>query len=522
MARTSRSWVPKLERELFERQQALMRDALGAPSPALGHYEAEYLAATARPFSATTRRAVRARIALSDVVFVGDYHTLGASQVRFTRLVRDAVRTGRRVVVALELFESRHQQALDRFSQGALSTAELLDRCGVDLVDSGGSAAAYATLLQEARDAGVELLGLDLSVHGARRIERRDDHAARLLAARLDRADRPLILALVGQFHVAPPHLPARVAALGDSARRILVVYQNPERAYFRARAQGGLPPEALAFDDGSYALLHTTPAACQQSFLDAVEVPRDDLAGAPRLQVAHCARLIGAAVGVEVSRACRQLSVLDASTLAQAEPLIAAGRLHRAELRVVRAAALARQSCFLPAAQVIYVGRRALSHLAEEAAHLVRHLCVGEAMTRPRPRTEAFHARALEEALGFLGSRWVQPAREVTTLSQWRGLYRTRGADRDLAAYVLAAHRAGVEGTFDADLVPADDETFHAVTHALGYLLGAALDEARLPPAARARLFRDPFEDPRATYAELLRRYGRGASERTISKRAA
>jgi hypothetical protein len=134
--------------------------------------------------------------------------------------------------------------------------------------------------------------------------------------------------------------------------------------------------------------------------------------------------------------------------------------------------------------------------------------------MDAPRPTREAFYARCWEEALAYLGARLVDPDRRCEDLQAWARLFREeRGERRDVAAFVLA-HKA-------AELEPGSDVTallplrrprlFHAVSHALGYLLGDALYGAyhagTVERAEVRALFRDPLDAPQALYLAWVRR---------------
>jgi hypothetical protein len=84
---------------------------------------------------------------------------------------------------------------------------------------------------------------------------------------------------------------------------------------------------------------------------------------------------------------------------------------------------------------------------------------------------------------------------------------------ERQIAAFVLAHKAAEVEVPDEAvKLLPLrKDRLFHGVSHALGYLLGDALyqgfDGDQVDRAELRALFRNPLEDPRATYFDWVRR---------------
>ena len=99
--------------------------------------------------------------------------------------------------------------------------------------------------------------------------------------------------------------------------------------------------------------------------------------------------------------------------------------------------------------------------------------------MEAPRRASDAFYARCLEEALGFFGSKLVNPRRSCPGPGEWALRFaEARGVERQIAAFVLAHKAAEVEVPDEAvKLLPLrKDRLFHGVSHALGYLLGDAL----------------------------------------------
>jgi hypothetical protein len=182
-------------------------------------------------------------------------------------------------------------------------------------------------------------------------------------------------------------------------------------------------------------------------------------------------------------------------------------------ELESLEAHLLSGESAYVPRARAACLASLSVHHAAEEATHFVRHWAVGDAMDRPRPWDEAFYARIWEEALGFAGSRIIAPGRPCADLDAWSRTFREEdGERRRIAAYVLAHKAVEKEELPRLDRVrpPRRPRLFHAVTHALGYLLGATLSDAhlagRLPAGALRTLFRDPLEAPQALYLEWVR----------------
>jgi hypothetical protein len=532
-----------LQRSLYRFQLKQLEQSVAQPSPAFRRYEARYRRATRTWSRALAMPRVHARIAAADVVYVGDYHTLRAAQQAYLRVVTQALRGPRRVVLALEFVEHRHQHTLERFLAGRLAERAFLTRIGHPYRSGFDIWPSFLPIFELARSRGLEVIGIDHRAAGARSLQARDEIAARLIAQASRAEDTPLVLVLVGQYHVAPAHLPRRVrAALGDAQREHLTIYQNAEGIYW-ALANRGLADrhEAVEIDEAQLCLITASPVACQRSFLDYVEAERGD---APveesGVQGAfhHLARAIGRLTGTRVGAALSELAIVTADQLDVVERRFSRGRFSKQELAALRRHLRTRESAYIPRARLVWLASLSLNHVAEEAAHFVRHVAVGAAMDRPRPRVDSFWARCLEEALGFFGSKLVNPARRCVGAEEWTELFRGgKSQTRTEAAFVLALLSVVQQGTsVPRELLPVGSPTlFNTVSHALGYLLGERLFRAfevgALNAHAVSALFRDPHDDPESAWRHLWtttrpapaeRSRRRAAASRALVKRVA
>ncbi|QRK05722.1 ChaN family lipoprotein [Archangium violaceum] len=506
---------------LFRRQKAQIARAVEGQSAAFRSYEARYRRRTSEYRRILPASAVSQQVQAADVVYVGDYHTLPLAQETYLELVEGVREAGRRLVLALECVEGRHQSYVEAFLAGRLSERSLLARLGHGT--SQGAWSGVRTLLAYAKRHRLQVVGIDRRAQGKRSLELRDAYAAERIARAVRAEDRPRVMVLVGQYHVAPCHLPAQVErALGEGhGLRGLVVYQNAEGVYWRLAREGKVGmSQAVELPDGALCLLNASPVVCQQSFLDYLEAesgdsPLRERSAAERFR--EMASLIGRLAGVPVGRWLDEVEVVTAADEDALVRIQQRGRFTQGELLQLRRHILSRESCYIPRARTAYLASLSLNHAAEEAAHFVRHCAVGDAMEAPRRASDAFYARCLEEALGFFGSKLVNPRRGCVGPGEWALRFaQARGVERQIAAFVLAHKAAEVEVPDEAvKLLPLrKDRLFHGVSHALGYLLGDALyrgfDGDQVDRAELRALFRDPLEDPRATYFDWVRRLSR------------
>ncbi len=506
-----------LQRSLYAHQKKQIAALVQTAAAPFRAYERRYHRATRSFRRVIEVREVIARLRTTDIVYVGDYHTLKLAQQTYLELVQALVSGKRRVVLALEFIEGRAQASLDAFLAGRLSETAFLRRIGHPYRGDFDIWPSFREILAFARKHRVEVVAIDRRAPGPRSLEQRDAFAARQIAAVAKADDRPLVMVLMGQFHIAPAHLPSLVQRqLGATTRADQIVYQNAEGIWWRL-AERGLAGEAQAveLDARQVCLISASPVVCQRSFLDYVEAESGDapleergLTRTLRVMMRDIAKLTGVSLG----GLAKSIEVVTASDLDVLRRLVARGAFTRDELRHLERHVLSRESAFIPRARTVWLASLSLNHAAEEAAHAVRFAVLGPTMERPRTRFDAFWTRVYEEALGFFGSRLVNPARRCTSLEEWTAIFRQPASPHHrTAAFVLALNVALHEGpAATRKLVPQGLELFNATSHALGYLLGETLARRfaarRVTPDEVRDLFMDRLENPSAAVLALRR----------------
>ncbi|MGZ6316860.1 MAG: ChaN family lipoprotein, partial [Anaerolineales bacterium] len=163
----------------------------------------------------------------ADIVLIGDYHALPASQKFAASLLEQRALTGDRpVVLGVETIFARDQHIVDEWWRRDIEEAEFRQRIRFDL-DWGYDWDPFYELLLSARDHAEALYGLDcMPRDDLRKIGARDRHAALKLAEIRQRHPEAAIFVLFGESHLAPSHLPAELRALMPEAK-ILTVLQN-------------------------------------------------------------------------------------------------------------------------------------------------------------------------------------------------------------------------------------------------------------------------------------------------------
>ncbi|MFP2934600.1 ChaN family lipoprotein, partial [Pyxidicoccus sp. 3LG] len=180
---------------LFRRQRAQIARVVDGQTDSFRAYEARYRRRTGSYQRILSLAAVHQHVQAADVVYVGDYHTLPLAQETYLALVERALASGRRVVLALECVEGRHQSAVDAWRTGRLSERSLLSRLSPSASASGfGAGTGVRALLSFARRHRLEVVGIDRRAQGERSLALRDAYAAERIARVARAEDRPLVM----------------------------------------------------------------------------------------------------------------------------------------------------------------------------------------------------------------------------------------------------------------------------------------------------------------------------------------
>ncbi|MEK7705660.1 MAG: ChaN family lipoprotein, partial [Myxococcota bacterium] len=416
-ARTFRRQVLAMHRAIFRRNQERINTSVYGYTPAFRTYEREYARRVRRYERRVRLDELEHAIDASRVVYVGDYHTLPQSQRAFLRLLRK-LPPDRPVTLGLEFFQGRHQKLIDAWLAGSISEDVFLRRIGYAVQTPLGTWESFLPIFELARERGYRIVALDRAARGAagETLRVRDRYAAARLASAMCQRPDDLVMVLIGELHVAPGHLPNDVQrALGPDVEslRQLVIYQNCHQIYWELEARGlEHDVELVRVRADEYCLMNTPPIVCQQSFLNWLDV-EDGMTqpDAPEQNFKEYARLIAEFFELPLGSALDDVelaTVVDLSFLAR---LKRRGDFSARDIRHIRHQILNSESYFIPRAKMVYLGNLSVNHASEEATHFLRFVASGN--DEPRLLVDAFYARCVEEALGFLGSKIINHKRK-------------------------------------------------------------------------------------------------------------
>ncbi|MBI1950595.1 MAG: ChaN family lipoprotein [Acidobacteria bacterium] len=492
----------------------------------------------------------------ADVVYIGDYHALPASQEFASRLLREIAGRSREVVVCLEMVYARSQKILDRFMAGEIGEAEFLRGIRYDL-DWGYDWSSFRRVFEVAREHRLAVFGIDSEPRsGLRYIRRRDAHAAARIADIAQGRPGAKIVVVIGESHLARNHLPRKVTAdlkAKGLERRGVIVLQNLEEIYWQLAERGEEQVDVVTLGPGRFCHFNTSPLAKYEAYRQTIEVWKGEAEDQEDVDLtstlygmidtilkflridkySHCVRRPGRSREFLVDAYPEVYSGLEEGEL---KHLLRGHRFTEAEVDEIAGHLSERGSCYIPRINAILIGQMNVVHAGEEAAHFINLALKGEiydGAPREMPQHDLFYTGVLEEALGFFGSKLLDPSRNhffETDLYQYYRKDRatiereTRFSYEDFNAIIdfILLHKKFEQNYAKYDEVPAqilagiraEPRRGNILIHELGYFLGQQIHDAYragvLDRREIARLFRRSFRASGSalkTYLDLTER---------------
>jgi Haem-binding uptake, Tiki superfamily, ChaN len=359
-----------------------------------------------------------------DVLLLGDYHALAASQDFAAGLLETLAGDGRPVILAMEMVFARDQRVLDRWYRGEISEDEL--RCAIRYdAEWGYDWEPFARLLRRARRHAAGVYGIDAGSRGSmRRIGVRDRHAAIKIAELRGKFPQSRVVALFGEAHLAPNHLPRSLRQYRPQDR-ILTVLQNVDELYWKSAGEFCDSVPAVQVADEVFCVFNATPLEKYESYRIYIERWRTDpsqpdLAPTFYNVVDSLLRSLGLeqsypAAGHHPSTLVEEYpEVQTCSGVRECERLLTRRRSTDAECRQAQEKLRLNGCVYLPRHNLLLMERFQMAAAAEEAVRFVQGECRGPASFHgPWVGSSAehqFYFEVMERALITFGVRVLLP----------------------------------------------------------------------------------------------------------------
>lgn len=197
-------------------------------------YFDSYRASIPSSWVATEREEILRRAHSPAVFLVGDYHTHPASAATMLWLIDRLSRSGHRLALFLEAVPDGFHDSVAAYQKGDQEENEFLETVGYGAC-FGFDWGIYRPLVIESSSRGIPLFGINTRAASVG-LAIRDDFAAGIIAREMA-GDEPITaLVLIGERHLAPPHLPRslrRALAARGVRSPIVTIHRNIESVYF-------------------------------------------------------------------------------------------------------------------------------------------------------------------------------------------------------------------------------------------------------------------------------------------------
>ncbi len=359
-------------------------------------------------------------IACASLILVGDYHALPACQKYVADLVRNcAQKKDRPVVLAVETIFSRDQHVLDEWWREEICEQELRQRIRFDL-DWGYDWDPFYGLLMSARKNADAVFGLDcMPREDLRKIGIRDRHAAHKIAEIRERHPEAIIIALIGESHLAPSHLPALVEK-NLPRENVINVLQNVDALYWRASREKD-DVQAVRVNKNTVCVFNSTPLEKYESYRSCLNRWRSDqdqeLDFAPAIYdlIDRLLRFLdinrySAYNGTQPKFLIDSLPEVYGPSTVQLRKLLSRWNVSEKETKIIFQQLEDRGCLYLPRFNTLIAREFRIPVVAEEAARFVHYACQGFDLASDGAKSlsleDRLHSKMLEDALTRLGSQ--------------------------------------------------------------------------------------------------------------------
>ncbi len=242
-----------------------IREVRGPDDEAVEAYYRPYANELERARPRTSEEAVfLGEAARRGVTLVGDFHTLDDAQRNYLKLLRRLTILKVRPIVVLEMAHAAYDLPIHQFVRKTISEPEFLERIKY-FENWGFDFAHYRPIFEFARELKLAVHGLDKA--GA--LDARDRFMAHRIKHLSGRYPGQPLLVLVGDLHLAAPHLPRELNRQGITP---LVLFQNSESIYMRKLKRGKDPCGWWKLSRDRYLWNTTSPAVKMQTYLSWLE----------------------------------------------------------------------------------------------------------------------------------------------------------------------------------------------------------------------------------------------------------
>jgi hypothetical protein len=235
MANAVRKKLSQIQEILHDTTVPGVRDAISRVNREVNAYSQRFAKSLPQQPVTETSGAILDSILANKIVLFGDFHTHKQSQKEYLRVIEQCMATHPQpMVMALECFRACDMEAVDAYMSGMIDDDALHHQIDYHF-NWGFPWINYQRVLLFARSHRLKVVGINSPGAGRDRLKIRDQFMAEAIASLHSKQPDALVFCLVGEFHLADPHLPLKLKSLGlGPVTRVLVNVDSYHQEYLR------------------------------------------------------------------------------------------------------------------------------------------------------------------------------------------------------------------------------------------------------------------------------------------------
>lgn len=271
MARVA-EWV-KIKRELYQHVYGQVQSRWGRVGNQIHVYRKKYEQENLRPWKLSHREELFDRINESQVIVLGDFHSLHQSQRSHLRLLKNFKHN--EFKIAVECICIQHQKYLDQFLQGDIEAKDFLKKVNWKK-NWGFPWEHYEEIFLFAKQKKIKMVALnDLKLMNFKdSLAKRDKIAAKIIQQELIKGSEPIFI-IYGESHLTSKIF----FEFGKKNKNIevLKIFQNIDDIYFQLMDQNKEDEvDVIKFNSNEFCLMNVPPWVKWQSYLMFLEKKYD------------------------------------------------------------------------------------------------------------------------------------------------------------------------------------------------------------------------------------------------------
>jgi len=200
----------------------------------------------------------------SSLILCGDYHSSEQAQrtvLRLIRYLRSPLKKQKKIPhLCFEFLRAKDNLWVQSYQSGRISEETFLKR--IEFYKWGFSWKNYEPLFHFAKKFKIPIIGMSDKYNASLAI--RDDFAASLLANWLEKVPQGVFICLMGDYHLASQHLPKKIKEklkLKAIKRKTVVIHQNHDELYLRfRRKENQKKVEVVELKKNVFCILNSPP----------------------------------------------------------------------------------------------------------------------------------------------------------------------------------------------------------------------------------------------------------------------